>query len=502
MTLKEANPKECIRSQRLPDWLIVALAGCLAVSCSSDPQMTRTADLQAPELRWILAANALSQLQPLDPTLVQQVFDNARVNIQSDAMPPSPMVPPGWSSVASQHFTCVNCEGSLANAIGQGTISPSTIPVVMFDDENWSLTPVDEQQHPCDFMRRFTKLAHRHGFVTILAPDQNLANAATGITTPQGGEQANWQIYLRLGLAACAAQTGTERYHIMSQPFESHWCDHAHVPPCEGGESDFINFVTEAALQARAVNPNLVLTAGLSTNPRYQDTAIDLFQDSIDVMRSVDGFWLNVTGDNNMDMGDGPSQAQVAIQYLQQLEGGMAAQPRSSVFFPRRDQTLAPDLPANASPATFSLATVGASLSVLTAQTLAAGTMIPAGAFQFQFWTDGDGAKAKLALELGYCAADDCSDRVPIIDKAAGWTPSIAAGARGAVDPGGAFVTTDPTMLPVGGPSRQYRLYFTVTVEEPGRFNLLYDAATTATNVATTVLLPHGDSLFKRRARR
>jgi hypothetical protein len=353
----------------------------------------------------------------------------------------------------------------------------------MFDDENWDRTPVNEQQDPCSFMQQFTDLAHapHNRFETILAPDQNLANISTGITAPEGGEQANWQIYLRLGLAACAAKTGSERYHIMSQPFESHWCDNAHVPPCEGSESDFVNFVTEAALQARAVNPNLVITAGVSTNPRYfltpSQMPAELYQDSIDVMRSVDGFWLNV--DN--------SSPQNAITYLHLIEGSMTAQPRSSVLFPRRDQTLDPNLPSDATPATFSLSAVGASLLVRTAQTLPARTIIPAGAFQFQFWGDGEGDTAKVALELGYCNANDCSGRVPIINKAAGWTPSIHAGARGAVDPDGAFVTTAPTRLPDGGP---YRLYFSLTVDQPGRFNLLYDAAMAATNVATTVLLP------------
>ena len=53
-----------------------------------------------------------------------------------------------------------------------------------------------------------------------------------------------------------------------------------------GGEADFVNFVTQASLQAKAVNPKLIVTAGLSTNPRYNPTAADHLPGSLS-MRCV-----------------------------------------------------------------------------------------------------------------------------------------------------------------------------------------------------------------------
>ena len=181
---------------------------------------------------------------------------------------------------------------SLTDDLNAGAINSASTPIVLYDDERWKKTPSAEQKDPCNYMQQFTRLAHAKGFATIMAPDQNLASPLVG-SGYQGGESENWQASLRLGLGTCAARTGTERYHIMAQPFESHW-----GPTPErifaGGEADFVNFVTQAALQAKAVNPKLVITAGLSTNPRYRPTAQILYQESVDVQHIVDGFWLNL----------------------------------------------------------------------------------------------------------------------------------------------------------------------------------------------------------------
>ncbi len=144
-------------------------------------------------------------------------------------------------------------------------------------------------------------------------------------------------------------------------------------------------------------------------------------------------------------------------------------------------------LPANGTASRFSLATEGAILTSESAQTYPAGVVIPAGAWEFQFWTDGDAGSAKLALEFGYSTPS--GTRVPIISSTAGWTPHVTAGALGAADAAGAFTTTSPTTLPPGGP---YRLYWAVTVAKAGAFNLLYGSKSAPTNLATPFVQPLG----------
>ena len=123
-------------------------------------------------------------------------------------------------------------------------------------------------------------------------------------------------------------------------------------------------------------------------------------------------------------------------------------------------------------------------------RTFPSGTVIPAGTWEFQFWTDDGGGTAQLALEFGYCSRD-CAERAPLIAPGSGWTPSVTPGAMGAADAHGAFTTTSSTTLPAGGP---YRLYWTLKVVKAGAFNLLYDAVPAPSNLATPMVLPVSSS--------
>ena len=116
-------------------------------------------------------------------------------------------------------------------------------------------------------------------------------------------------------------------------------------------------------------------------------------------------------------------------------------------------------------------------------RTYPAASVIPAGAWEFQFWTDGGSGAAQLALEFGYCNPSDCSKRTPIIVTA----PDLPAGALGAADAHGAFTTTAGATLPSGGP---YAIYCTLKVVKPAPLNLLYGSASAATNLATPFVQP------------
>ncbi|HEY7047805.1 MAG TPA: hypothetical protein VH373_11335 [Jatrophihabitantaceae bacterium] len=603
--------------------------------------------------QWIIEGpgnqNALASIQQLDPDLAAAFFDNDGTTVLAgDARPSEPPrkeVPPGWSAIAAQHYTSfgpcpTNADGVPQRACASlsadiGALVASGVPTAMFDDENWDRTPDGEKADVCTAMQHFTDLAHANGIETIMAPDQNLASPGV-ITSYQGGESENWQTYLRLGLARCAAATGTEHYHIMSQPFETPWCG-GQGSACEGNEAEFADFVTQAGLQARAVDPDAALTAGLSTNPRYNVTPQAMYQDTVNARRLVPGMWLNVAGN--------PTDPATAVQYLELLSGlvplyvggadlspqfptgsqpgtaslattgsdltfvsganipggavippgdykfepwtgggtgsatvsvevgyctppactdrtpiigpgawtadlaaddpGMVsthrttvptalpdgphrlylvvhvvagapcdlqygtaskstnlALPRPSsqpparvdspVVFAGRGGRLSPDIPAGAGPAELSLARAGNAATFVSTPSLRAGTVVPAGAWEFQYWTRASGkvadpSPATVDLEVGYCGGA-CRDRTPIIGAAAGWRSTPAAGAQGAADPGGAFTTVTPTQLPSsGGP---FRMYWTVKVVSPGDVDLLYDSARTATNVATPLPMP------------
>lgn len=422
-------------------------------------------------MRWIVedqgTQDALTAIRQLDPELASGYFDDSRTNVLSMTTPPRSAVPSGWSAVAAGHYTSYGpCTtglkgcASLSTDIENGALKAARIPAVMYDDENWNRTPAAEKTDVCSYMKKFSQLAHENQLTSIMAPDQNLASPGL-ITSYQGGESENWQTYLRLGLGTCAAASGAEQYHIMSQPFQTHWCG-GQGGDCEGSEADFTNFVTQAALQARAVNPQVALTAGLSTNPRYNISPQALYQDSLDARRFIDGFWLNVAGN--------PSNPGTAVQYLEMLSGMLP-------YYLGDGGTITTTFPEGATPGKASLGTAGSELTFMTSQGVPGGTVIPAGSYKFEPWTDGRSGSAALSLEVGYCTPPNCSDRTPIISPDS-WRVDVPAG-----DPGvtSTFTTGSPTTLPEGG---SYRIYVAVHVRTAGAFNLLYDTGSDSTNMA------------------
>jgi hypothetical protein len=448
-------------------FVFATLVGAAALFCAaqSSPSFSK--------VRWIVTDSDLKTLREVDPADTARFFNNSLTDVQGHA---DLQMPPGWSGVPQRHYTafesCATARDrrctSLTDDLKSGAVSSSSAPIVLYDNERWPKTPVTEVKDPCNYMQKFTSLAHANGFITVMAPDQNIAGPLVGVAY-QGGESQNWQSYLRLGLGTCAARTGTERYHIMAQPFESRW-----GPTPEGtmvgGEADFINFVTQASLQARAVNPKLVITAGLSANPRYKPTAEIMYRESVDVQHFVDGFWLNLWTNP------------VGVPYLKMLSG-QPPRANSSVLFLGSGRTLGNTMPGSKTAAKFSLAKTGAALTSWSPQTYPAGTVIPAGAWEFQFWSDGDSGTAQVALEFGYCNASDCSRRTPILET----TADVRAGALGAADAHGAFTTTSATNLPADAP---HALYWALKVVKPAPFNLLYGSASAATNLATPFVQP------------
>lgn len=160
----------------------------------------------------------------------------------------------------------------------------------------------------------------------------------------------------------------------------------------------------------------------------------------------------------------------------------------SSVLFLQPGQRISTDVPQRGMGQTrkLSLDRSGATTTFWTREALPAGQPIPAGAWQFQYWADGRSGTAKVSLQAGYCDSG-CTHRTPLTGPAGTWTPTVAAGARGSAVPGGAHTTTTAQDLPsTGGP---YHLYWTVTVETPGQFDLLYGVPGAATNIATPVPL-------------
>ncbi|HEY1835516.1 MAG TPA: hypothetical protein VGG13_01715 [Candidatus Saccharimonadales bacterium] len=445
---------------------------------------------KAPTPGWIIDSSQLQSLVDYAPSsLPKTYFDTHNTVVLKSGTGSDTFVPSGWSSQHGNHYTsyvskscgtdCFSLTRDLA-ADSSSLKQQKQKPVALLDDEHWPQTPASEQTNPCGAMSAFVQTAHRHGLTTILAPDQDLAQPGV-ITSYQGGESENWQTYLRLGLASCAAKSGTEWYHVMSQPFEAHWCGNP-LGKCQSSESDFVNFVTQAALQAKAVNPAIKISDGLSTSPQYfgyfrgaETFAKVMYRDYTDVRHTVNAVWMNIIGRNGNT---------TTLYFLSMLGKNAPSARRSSVLFLQGNGTLETRQPSAGGAHSLALSNKGTSLTFATNQILKSGTSLPAGTGEFQFWTDGASNKsAKLGINFGYCSGNSCEHR-RVIRSLSFW---VHGNEKGAVTPGGAFTTRSNVTLPTkGGP---YHLYARVVVESGSPFNLLYGSANTATNLATPVLL-------------
>jgi hypothetical protein len=171
----------------------------------------------------------------------------------------------------------------------------------------------------------------------------------------------------------------------------------------------------------------------------------------------------------------------------------LTAAPNSSVLFVNGGN-LQSAKPTGSSPSLFSLKTKNNALTLASARTFAAGEVIPPGAWEFQFWSDGSATDpyAEVQLEFGYCSSS-CTVKYKIIDPTSSfWKPRVLPQSSGAAVAGGAFTTTSSTTLPPGGP---YQLYLIATVSSPQPFNLLYGSAGTPTNLATPFVTPLGTGM-------
>ena len=182
-----------------------------------------------------------------------------------------PSVPSTWNAVPFVSFTSFD---ALRNAVEGGGLDPQ-VRGVMYDYENWRFTPDDEQRNPARYLQRAAALVHARGLLFITAPAVNLAAVQAPGSTNRPAD------YLRLGIAADGARYA-DVFDIQAQS-------------AERDTQAYMYFVREAAAQARQANPNVVVFAGVSTQPGGQRVTADHILDAIDATRQyVDGYWLNI----------------------------------------------------------------------------------------------------------------------------------------------------------------------------------------------------------------
>jgi hypothetical protein len=209
---------------------------------------------------------------------------------------PQNVASPFPGAISTKIFSDYN---TLAAALSGG-LAPS-VKAVMYDPEAWQFTPVAQQQNPAHYEQLAAEAVHAHHLQFIAAPAADLLNV-NGV----GQKGTIYDKYVADGYAAAAAKYA-DVYEIQAQGLGANTLEYS-------------QFLGEAIAQAKAVNPNVTIFAGLSTSPNGRPvTSAMLYQDVLATEHEVAGYWLNIPGPSPYSPNVTTSHPEVAVGLLNDL---------------------------------------------------------------------------------------------------------------------------------------------------------------------------------------
>ena len=279
--------------------LAVAAAGCGTASPPGGSPGS-AAPGGPPPRHWLLSTAAVRLLGQagMTPQQLASVFDTPGTFLIRGGATGAD-TEPAWHSQWTLTFPSV---AALSGALNGPRLDPRARAVI-YDNEQWAMTPPAEQHDPARAEAQDAALAHAHHLQLIATPATNLARV---LAPGQPVEPA----YLRLGIAGDAARYA-DVIDIQAQGSETN-------------TAAFAGFVTAAAAQARAANPHVIVLAGISTNPTGHQVSAEQMRAAITATAgTVDGYWLNIPAGGPSCPRCGQPQPQVAVAALHALYPGI-----------------------------------------------------------------------------------------------------------------------------------------------------------------------------------
>ncbi len=267
-----------------------------SVAATSNPepsaanQATGSAYSSQGSTRWLIAASAVGFINQAEGN---SSFTNSVFNQSYDYEISSPNT--SDSLVLSQAVKVLSYKSyaQFAANINQHTV-PSGYKLLMYDNEDWPYTPLDEQHNPLLYYQKFGQLAHQSGYQVLATPAADL----TKVLMPKTD---NYSGYLALGLAKTAQYADV--FNIQAQ----------NSPTAQA----YISFVQSAIAQIKSVNPNATILAGLTV--RANGPSLTTLESEYNGTKNmVSGYWLNVISHSASDNNTVGSMAHaflVAVNY-------------------------------------------------------------------------------------------------------------------------------------------------------------------------------------------
>ena len=201
----------------------------------------------------------------------------------------------GWLCNPTVDFASYS---AMRRAFDDGSI-PAGIVAVLYDNEDWTKTPVPERRNPAAYEELAAALVHSHHMVFITSPAADLVH----VLDPNGSG-TEFRLYLELDIAGTAARYA-DVLDIQAQGEEA-------------AIGDYESFVKQATAQARAANPKVIVYAGLST-ARAPHAADAMIAAIAATRHAVSGYWLNVVGSGL----NGSSAISAARQVVRAVTAGL-----------------------------------------------------------------------------------------------------------------------------------------------------------------------------------
>jgi hypothetical protein len=252
--------------QRLAFKVVVAM---VFIGALMSAVLTHSARATAPKpIRWLLHGPGIAAIAA--DAEASRLLDGSQPFVMTGRNVTA--IPPGWNAIPFASFTSFR---AIKSALERSALAP-TVKGIMYDNEKWRFTPKEEQQNPARYEQLAADLAHAHGLLFLTAPAVDLV----AVLAPESSER-RYDTYLRLGIVADAARNA-DVIDIQAQGSERNTRVYA-------------DFVRQAAMQARQANPNVLVLAGISTNPSGQRVSADDILRAVSATRdSVDGYWFNI----------------------------------------------------------------------------------------------------------------------------------------------------------------------------------------------------------------
>jgi hypothetical protein len=264
---------------------IAGIAGCSTSGTSSPPPASPPASSAPPtSTHWLIAASAVSKLEAADGTAaVARYLDGPQTTIITPAAIPS--------GLASWNVTFALGTRSLAEISSGMTGLSSRISEILYDPEDWSFTPLAQQDNVGSATSQAASMAHTAGRKLIVTPATNLAPRGTFIQSDD--------------LAKVAASANV--VEIQAQGIER-------------DPSNYAAFISQAVSQIRTANSSVTIYAGLSTNPSgATPTVAELVSDVRLTSAEISGYWLNIPSPGTACPKCGSAQPQIGYELLASL---------------------------------------------------------------------------------------------------------------------------------------------------------------------------------------